>query len=88
MANNPDKETDPFEISFDVAFPESDELDGIREIQSVLYLYSRKGLFNLLSISIGMFLAVIWGLLLGLIQFFLIWFLHPFLVCFVQLIYR
>ena len=81
MAANPGKETDPLEISFDKAFPQSDELDAVRDIQNIIYSYSRKSLFNLLSILIGMFLALAWGLFLGLIQFLLIWFVHPFLVC-------
>ena len=84
MAGNPGKETDPLELSFDKAFPQSDELDAVRDIQNIIYSYSRKGLFNLLSILIGMVLALAWGLLLGLIQFLLIWFVHPFLVCFVH----
>ena len=81
MAANPGKETDPFGISFDKAFPQSDELDQVRDIQKIIYSYSRKSLFNLLSILIGMFLALAWGLSLGVIQFLLIWFLHPSLVC-------
>mmetsp|Transcript_56927 Transcript_56927/g.51218 ORF Transcript_56927/g.51218 Transcript_56927/m.51218 type:complete len:171 (-) Transcript_56927:163-675(-) len=77
MADNPGRETDPLEIAFDKAFPQSDELEAVRNIQNLIYSYSRKGLFNLLSVLIGMVLALAWGLLLGLIQFLLIWFLHP-----------
>ena len=67
-------------ISFDRAFPRSDEFPPIRKIQDILYTYSRKGLFNLLSVIIGMVLSIVWGLVMGIVQFALIWFIYPYLV--------
>lgn len=79
--NNPGKATDPLEIGFDKAFPQSDEIAAVRDIQDMIYSYSRKGLFNLLSIIIGMVLALFWGLLMGILQFLLIWWVYPAMVC-------
>jgi len=69
---------DPLQVSFDVTFPQSDEHDTIRQIQKTIYNASRTGMFNLLSLVVGIILSLAWGLLMGVVEFFLLWGVHPF----------
>ncbi len=79
-SDGPGAENDPLSVSFDKAFPKSDEIEAIRGIEKIVYGYSKKGMFNLLSILVGIPISLVWGLVLGICSFFLIWFVYPALV--------
>lgn len=68
---------DALETAFDKAFPESDELPIVRKIQKMLYQVSKKGLFNILLVVIAIICALFWGIIMGTLQFCLIWFVLP-----------
>merc|ERR1719410_1962013 len=75
MGNTPSKRHDPFNLGFDKEFQE--EYDTVRSIQKTCYYNTRKGCFNFMSLLIGIILAFIWGIIMGITQFFLIWVIVP-----------
>ena len=68
---------DALETGFDKAFPESDELPFVRKIQKLLYQVSKKGLFNILLVVIAIIVSLFWGIIMGILQFVLIWLVLP-----------
>ena len=75
--DNPQSQGDALETAFDKAFPESDELPIVRKIQKMLYDVSKKGLFNILLIVLAIIVSLCWGIIMGTLQFLLIWFVLP-----------
>eukprot|EP01084_Bolivina_argentea_P179947 310909_1 len=69
---------DPFNMSFDKQFCECDcEYDSVRRCQKIIYTQTKKGCFNFVSLLIGIILSFIWGIIMGLTQFFMIWVVLP-----------
>ena len=68
---------DPMDMAFDKRFKKSEEVPGLRAIIQLIYHHSRKGIFNLLSIVLGIILAILWGYTMGWYEFYLVWFILP-----------
>ena len=75
--NEPEISEDPMDMAFDKRFKKSEEVKGLRDLVRFIYYYARKGLFNLLSILLGIILAILWGYTMGLYEFYLVWFILP-----------
>ena len=65
---------DPFGFDFDAAFKQSDEEPWVRVFLNKIYDISRRCTFNLLSITVGFIMSIIWGLVMASTQFFVIWY--------------
>mmetsp|Transcript_3721 Transcript_3721/g.4617 ORF Transcript_3721/g.4617 Transcript_3721/m.4617 type:complete len:427 (-) Transcript_3721:113-1393(-) len=76
-ANEPEISEDPMDMAFDKRFKKSEEAKGLRTIIQLIYFYARKGIFNLLSILLGIILAILWGYTMGFYEFYLVWFVLP-----------
>mmetsp|Transcript_31977 Transcript_31977/g.51371 ORF Transcript_31977/g.51371 Transcript_31977/m.51371 type:complete len:175 (-) Transcript_31977:919-1443(-) len=78
-AHIPGTRADPFNLAFDKQFLEiDDEYEAVRTIQNKCYSGTKKGCFNFLSLVLGILLSFIWGLIMGALQFVLIWMIIPF----------
>lgn len=75
----PGDKADPFNLDFEKQFLEiDDEYETVRNIQKACYGGTKKGCFNCLSLVIGVILSFLWGLIMGMMQFFLIWMVIPY----------
>mmetsp|Transcript_55129 Transcript_55129/g.49629 ORF Transcript_55129/g.49629 Transcript_55129/m.49629 type:complete len:157 (+) Transcript_55129:63-533(+) len=78
LHNDPSRRHDPFNLAFDKQFQEVDEeYESVRTIQKTCYHSTRKGCFNFWSLVIGILLSFIWGIIMGTMQFMLIWIVYP-----------
>ncbi|XP_035698192.1 caveolin-2-like [Branchiostoma floridae] len=73
-------------VTFDEIFNEPKNVtsfEPIRTVNSVVFEYTQGGVYKILSAGLGVILAVVWGLAFGLFNFFIVWFVHPWLkMCF------
>ncbi|CAH1239787.1 CAV2 [Branchiostoma lanceolatum] len=73
-------------VTFDEIFNEPQNVTSwgpIRTVNSVAFEYTQGGVYKVLSAGLGVILAVLWGLMFGLFNFFIVWFVHPWLkMCF------
>ena len=74
----PGNRADPFHLDFDKQFFQNDdEYEPVRVIQKAIYRETKRGCFNCLALTLGIIMSFVWGLLMGMTQFLLIWFLLP-----------
>lgn len=75
----PGDKADPFNLDFEKQFLEiDDEYESVRNMQRACYSGTKKGCFNCCSLTIGIILSFIWGIIMGALQFFLIWVVIPY----------
>eukprot|EP00484_Ammonia_sp_Unknown_P027240 CAMPEP_0197048092 /NCGR_PEP_ID=MMETSP1384-20130603/23491_1 /TAXON_ID=29189 /ORGANISM="Ammonia sp." /LENGTH=159 /DNA_ID=CAMNT_0042480147 /DNA_START=23 /DNA_END=502 /DNA_ORIENTATION=- len=78
LSNVPGKRHDPFSLAFDKQFQEVDEeYESVRTIQKTCYQSTKKGCFNFWSLVFGIILSFVWGIVMGTLQFALIWIIYP-----------
>ncbi|XP_019647122.1 PREDICTED: caveolin-2-like [Branchiostoma belcheri] len=73
-------------VTFNEIFNEPQNVtsfEPVKAVNQVVFEYTQSGIYKVLSAGLGVILAVVWGLAFGLFNFFIVWFVHPWLkMCF------
>ena len=71
------KNTDDMHLNFDKRFKRSIEAKVLRTINKFIYGCTRKGMFGSLAVILGVIFAILWGTIMGVSEFSVIWVLLP-----------
>ena len=66
-----------FSKSFPTAMSNIEEISKIRNIERVVYTICQCGSYNLLVFTVGIAFSLVWGLLLGGLEFLNLWIFNP-----------
>ena len=68
------------DLTFDKTFPETDETDCVRNIEHKCYGGTRKFVYNCFSLIFGIIFSFVWGIIMAIEQFMVVWCVLPYAV--------